>query len=45
LSGATFIPDVALARGWSDQMSTSAMLDCALAAAETLAALPPATFG
>jgi enoyl-CoA hydratase len=45
LSGATFTPDVALARGLVDELAEpAALLDRALAAAETLAALPPATF-
>jgi enoyl-CoA hydratase len=45
LSGATFTPDVALTRGLVDQVvEPSELLDRALAAAETLAALPPATF-
>ena len=45
LSGATFTPDVALARGLIDQVVEPAqLLDRAMAAAETLAALPPATF-
>jgi enoyl-CoA hydratase len=45
LSGATFMPDVALARGLIDELAESpALLDRAVAAAETLAALPPATF-
>jgi enoyl-CoA hydratase len=45
LSGATFTPDVALTRGLVDQVVEPAqLLDRALAAAETLAALPPATF-
>jgi len=45
LSGATFTPDVALARGLIDELAEpAALLDRALAAAETLAALPPATF-
>ncbi len=45
LSGATFTPDVALTRGLVDQVVEPAqLLDCALAAVETLAALPPATF-
>jgi enoyl-CoA hydratase len=45
LSGATFTPDVALARGLVDQIVEPAeLLDRAIAAAETLAALPPATF-
>ena len=42
---ATFTPDVALTRGLVDQVVEPAqLLDCALAAVETLAALPPATF-
>ena len=45
LSGATFTPDVALARGLVDEVvPPSDLLDRAMAAAETLAALPPATF-
>lgn len=45
LSGATFTPDVALTRGLIDQIvEPSELLDRALAAAETFAALPPATF-
>jgi enoyl-CoA hydratase len=45
LNGATFTPDVALTRGLVDQVvEPSELLDRALAAAETLAALPPATF-
>ena len=45
LSGATFMPDVALARGLVDQIVGPAqLLDVAMAAAQTLAALPPATF-
>jgi enoyl-CoA hydratase len=45
LSGATFTPDVALARGLIDQVTEpAALLDRAVAAAETLAALPPPTF-
>ena len=38
-------PDVALTRGLVDQVvQPSALLDRAIVAAETLAALPPATF-
>jgi enoyl-CoA hydratase len=45
LSGATFTPDVALARGLVDELAELAtLLDRAIATAETLAALPPATF-
>jgi enoyl-CoA hydratase len=45
LSGATFTPDVALARGLVDQVVEPAqVIDRALATAETLAALPSATF-
>jgi enoyl-CoA hydratase len=45
LSGATFTPDVALTRGLVDYVVEPAqLLDRALTAAETLAALPPATF-
>jgi len=45
LSGATFMPDVALARGLVDQIVGPAqLLDVAMAAAQTFAALPPATF-
>jgi enoyl-CoA hydratase len=45
LSGATFTPDMALARGLIDELADpAALLDRAVAAAETLAALPPATF-
>ena len=45
LSGATFTPDVALARGLIDELAEpAAVLNRAMAAAETLAALPPATF-
>jgi enoyl-CoA hydratase len=45
-SGATFTPDVALTRGLVDEVAEgpSALLDRAMGAAETLAALPPATF-
>ncbi len=44
-SGATFAPDVALARGLVDELADApALLDCAVAAAETLAALAPAAF-
>src|SRR5665213_4568191 len=45
-SGATFTPDVALARGLIDEVvaEPAALLDRAVAAAETLAALQPATF-
>ena len=45
LSGATFTPDVALARGLVDELvEPAALLDRAIAAAETLAALSPAAF-
>jgi enoyl-CoA hydratase len=45
LSGATYTPDVALARGLIDEVvEPSALIDRAVAAAETLAALPPRTF-
>src|SRR5258705_11553206 len=45
LSGATFTPDVALARGLVDEVvEPSELLNRAMSAAETLAALPPATF-
>ena len=44
-SGATFAPDVALARGLVDELADgSALLDGAVAAAETLAALSPPAF-
>jgi enoyl-CoA hydratase len=44
-SGATFMPDVALARGLVDELTDGpAMLDRAVAAAETLAALSPPAF-
>jgi enoyl-CoA hydratase len=44
-SGATFTPDVALTRGLVDELVEGpALLDRAVAAAETLAALPPKTF-
>jgi enoyl-CoA hydratase len=45
-SGATFTPDVALTRGLIDELAEgpAALFDRAIAAAETLAALPPATF-
>jgi enoyl-CoA hydratase len=45
-SGATFTPDVALTRGLIDELADgpAALFDRAIAAAETLAALPPATF-
>ncbi len=45
-SGATFTPDVALTRGLVDELAEgpAALLDRAIAAAETLAALSPATF-
>ena len=44
-SGATFTPDVALARGLVDELTdASALLDRAIAAAETLAALSPQAF-
>jgi enoyl-CoA hydratase len=45
LSGSTFTTDVALARGLIDEVvEPAALLDRAVAAAETLAALPPRTF-
>jgi enoyl-CoA hydratase len=45
LSGATFTPDVALTRGLVDEVVAPAdLLNRAMAAAETLAVLPPATF-
>ncbi len=45
LSGATFTPDVALTRGLVDQVVEPAqLLDPRSRPAETLAALPPATF-
>jgi len=45
LSGATFAPDAALTRGLVDQVvEAPALLDRAVAAAETLGALPPETF-
>jgi enoyl-CoA hydratase len=45
LSGATYLPDVALQRGLIDEVvEPSALPDRAVAAAETLAALPPRTF-
>jgi enoyl-CoA hydratase len=45
LSGATFTPDVALTRGLLDEVvEPPALFDRAMAAAETLAALPPTTF-
>jgi enoyl-CoA hydratase len=44
-SGATFTPDVALTRGLIDEVAEpAALLDRAVVAAETLAALQPATF-
>ncbi|MEA2982183.1 MAG: enoyl-CoA hydratase [Alphaproteobacteria bacterium] len=44
-SGATFAPEVALARGLVDELADSAgLLDRAVAAAETLGALSPAAF-
>jgi enoyl-CoA hydratase len=45
-SGATFTPDVALTRGLVDELveGPAALLDRAIAAAETLAALSPAAF-
>ena len=44
-SGATFTPEVALARGLVDDLAdASALLDRAVAAAETLAALSPQAF-
>jgi len=45
LSGATFAPEVALTRGLVDEVVEAAeLLNRAMTAAETLAALPPATF-
>jgi enoyl-CoA hydratase len=45
LSGATFAPDVALARGLVDELADpAALLDRAVAMAETLAALSPKAF-
>ena len=45
LTGATYPADVALARRMVDELAEpTALLDRAVAAAETLAALPPATF-
>jgi enoyl-CoA hydratase len=45
LSGATYPPETALARRMIDELAEPAeLLDRAVAAAETLAALPPATF-
>ena len=45
LSGATYMPDIALQRGLVDEVvEPSALIDRAVAAAETLAALPPRTF-
>ncbi len=45
LSGATYLPDIALQRGLIDEVvEPSALLDRAVAAAETLAALPPRAF-
>lgn len=45
LSGATYTPDVALQRGLVDELvEPAALMDRAVAAAETLAALPPRTF-
>jgi len=45
LSGATYPPEAALSRRMIDEMAKPAeLLDRAIAAAETLAALPPATF-
>jgi enoyl-CoA hydratase len=45
LSGATFAPEVALARGLLDEVVEPALLlERAVAAAESLAALPPNTF-
>jgi enoyl-CoA hydratase len=45
-SGATFTPDVALTRGLVDELADgpAALVDRAIAAAESLAALSPATF-
>jgi enoyl-CoA hydratase len=45
-SGATFVPDVAVTRGLIDELAEgpAALLDRAIAAAETLAALSPAAF-
>ena len=44
-SGATFAPEVALARGLVDELADgAALLDRAVAAAETLAALSPPAF-
>jgi enoyl-CoA hydratase len=44
-SGATFAPDVALARGLIDELcDASALLDRSIAAAETMAALSPPAF-
>jgi len=45
-SGATFTPDVALTRGLVDELAegAAALLDRAIAAAETLATLSPAAF-
>jgi enoyl-CoA hydratase len=44
-SGATFTPDVALTRGLVDELADApALLDRAVAAAETMAALPPKAF-
>jgi enoyl-CoA hydratase len=45
-SGATFTPDVALTRGLIDELpeGPATLLDRAMAAAETLAALSPAAF-
>ena len=45
MSGATYPPDVALARGLVDEVvEPAALLDRAIAAAQTLAALSPAAF-
>lgn len=45
LGGATYPPEVALARRLIDELvEPAALLDAAMAAAKTLAALPPATF-
>lgn len=43
--GETFLPETAAERGWVDEVvATGDLLDRALAVAQTLAALPPATF-
>jgi len=45
LTGSTYAPEVALQRGLVDEITEpAALLDRAVAAAETLAALPPRTF-